>query len=302
VLPVWESRVRRWAFLVLGVLLSGLTWPLTLAAIQVKVDRLDLKQEPDFLESLAVAAKDHPVWAFLVWLALVTFVTYILGGPHQGPRDFKLLWGMFEQTLPDPVLKAEEKREHAERERDAAFEIVDDFAALLAWFTPLVDRRDPRLAQRVFDDVCKLSARAVTSASSSQVSIWLHDPSTNQLRIRASHRVGYRTVENFRLHPGDGLVGQVFASARPKAIPDVSKVTPAEFAEDPYSAKPRPQTAMALPLFADSHSTRVVGVICFTHRGGADPFGAEDLRDAEPYVVLASLVLTFSAQMGIPLT
>jgi hypothetical protein len=297
----WESRLKSWAFLVLGILLTGLTWPLTLAVIQVKVDYLDLKQEPDFLESLALAAQSRPVWAFLVWLALVTFIAYVLGRPHQGPRNFKLLWGMFEQTLPDAVLEAETKREVAERERDAAVEIVNDFAAIMALFTPLADRRDPRLAQRILDEVCKVSARAVTSENSSQVSIWVHDQTTNELRIRASHKVGHSTVEHFRLLPGEGLVGQVFASARPKAIPDVSQVTQAEFKDDPYSSKPKPKTAMALPLLTDSLSARAVGVICFTHRGGADLFGAEDLRDTEPYVVLASLVLTLSEQMEISL-
>lgn len=280
--------------------MTGLTWPLTIATIQIKADRLDLKQEPDFLDSLAVASKGHPVWAFLVWLALVTFLAYVLGRPHQGPRNYKLLWGMFEVTLPDAVLTAEAQREEAERARDAAFEIVEDFASLMALFNPLTDRRDPRLAQRVLDEICKVSARAVTSESSSQVSIWLHDPSTNELRIRASHKVGHSTVERFRLCPGEGLVGQVFASARPKAIPEVSQVTRAEFIDDPYSSS-KPKTAMALPLFADSNSARVGGVICFSHRGGADSFGASDLALAQPYVALASLVLTVSEQMGISL-
>jgi len=299
-LDLARFRLTRWLFLGIGITLTGLTWPLLLRTAQAQATHLPSNQKLDVLESLAVAASGHQIEGFLTWLALVTIIAFVIGRPHSGVRSFKLLWGLMEMTLPDAVLVAERSREAAERERDVAEEIVDDFVILMALLTPLADRRDPQLAQRVLDEICKLGARAVTGESSCRVSVWLHESKTGELRIRASHRVGHRTLERFRLRPGQGLVGQVFQTGQSKAIPDVSQVTSAEFVEDPYSSS-QPTTIMGLPLYADANLAQVVGVICFSHRGTKDRFLASDLRLGQPYGMLASLVLTILKSLGISL-
>ncbi|MFL6258889.1 MAG: GAF domain-containing protein [Thermoanaerobaculia bacterium] len=294
-----KYRLAKWFFLVVGIILAGLTWPLTLKVAEVQVSRIPPTQKLEFLDSLALGIKTYPVPGFLAWLVLVVLVVFVVGRPQAGPKNFKLLWGMLEMTLPDPVIEAERKREDAELTRDAAVEIVDDFAALMALLTPLVDRKDPNLALRILDEICKLGARSVTGESSCRASIWLCEPN-GDLRIRASHRIGIRTLELFRLRSGQGLVGQVFQTGRPKTIPDVSQVTSVEFVEDSYSSS-QPTTIMGLPLYADANSAQVVGVICFSHRGTKDRFLASDLRLGQPYGMLASLVLTILKSLGISL-
>jgi GAF domain len=298
-----DVRFRHWSFLFVGILLTGLTWPLILELARIDAQRLGSAQSAqnvELLGLLALSVSAHPVPGYLAWLALIVLGTFILGRPHEGPRNFKLLWGLCEVTLPDAILAVERKREIAEREREAAVGIVDDFSALMALFTPMTDRKDPRLAARVLDEICKLGGRAATNKNGARVSVWLQE-GDGDLRIRASYRVGHSTIERFRLKPGQGLAGQVFLSGQPRAIPDLAKTTSAEFAEDEHSSA-KPTTAMALPLYADSRSEQLAGVLCFSLRGGAeDGFGAIDLASARPYVVLISLVLTILKQLGISL-
>jgi hypothetical protein len=296
-----KRALSQWPFIGLGVLFTGLTCPLAFYAAQFKAGRLDPKKDPDVLSCLAVAAKEHPLAGFLVWLTLTTALAFWLFKP--GRRELKL--GSLVIGIPDAVRDAQDRASDAEDRaktaediRDAAVQSVNDYATLVNLVTTLPAQRDSEFPKQVLDEICKVGALTITAGKRCRASVWLYDNQTKELRIRASHRVRPQTAENFHLKAGEGFAGQIFQSGKNRFLAEVTKATAAEVIENPNSSNPKPLTIMGLPLF---NAGQVVGVLCFSHRESKEKkFDSDDLKIAEPYAALGSLVLTMLSQAGIP--
>jgi hypothetical protein len=292
-------RLAKWAWTLVGLVLAGLTWPLMFETAKVQVAHLGSAPGTDVAGSFARAVAENPIRGFLLWLCLLLLVTY-LGRPHLGPRNVKFLWGALDMTLPDVTLEAEKARKEAEADRDAALESINDLASVIAVLTPLADRREPRDVKTALDLISEMGGRAVMPRErGAQVSIWVHDKSVNELKIKSGYKVSRKTTETFRLKPGEGFAGRVFQENRPMIIPDVAQAADEEFKRNP--AEPSNiETIMGIPLYADSSSTTPVGVMCFSHRGKAENrFKLSDRARAYPSELLASLVLTITTKMQI---
>ena len=293
-------RLAKWAWTLVGLVLAGLTWPLMFETAKVQVAHLG-SAPTDVAASFARAVAENPVRGFLLWLCLLLLVTYV-GRPHLGPRNVKFLWGAFDMTLPDVTLEAEKARKEAEADRDAALESINDLASVIAVLTPLADLREPRDVKTALDLISEMGGRAVMPRErGAQVSIWVHDKAANELKIRSGYRVSRKTTETFRLRSGEGFAGRVFQENRLMIIPDVAHAADEELKRNP--AEPSNiGTIMGMPLYADSSSTTPVGVMCFSHRGEAEKrFKLSDRARAYPAELLASLVLTITTKMQIPL-
>jgi GAF domain-containing protein len=289
-----EERLSRWLLALLGLLLTGLSWPLAFYSARFKASRLDPAHEPDVLGSLAAATRDHPWAGFLVWLILTVLAVLWLFKP--GRHEVKL--GPLSIGIPDAIRTAEERVRSAEDAYDTALQAVAEYAALIDLLTSLPAQRDARFARQLLEEICKVGALTITIGKRCQSSIWLQDIQTGELRIRASHRVRPKTVESFRLRVGQGFAGQVFRSGKERVILEVGREVAYEVLENPYSPA-KPTSIMGLPLFS---AGQVVGVLCFSHQEPREKgFDGRALELAQPYATLGSLVLTIMSQAGIPL-
>ena len=117
-----------------------------------------------------------------------------------------------------------------------------------------------------------------------QAAIALYDDSLGRLTIAATR--GYPTVlvEDLRIAPGSGVIGEVFTSRQPRLVVDAGR----ELRKAPRRRRYRTGSFMALPLTAD---TRGLGVITLADRADLRPFTRADLTVARAMAAPAALGL-----------
>lgn len=118
-----------------------------------------------------------------------------------------------------------------------------------------------------------------------QAAIALYDDSLGRLTIVATH--GYPTVlvEDLRIPPGTGVIGEVFVSRQPRLVMDAGR----EVRTEPRRRRYRTGSFMALPLFTAAHG---LGVITLTDRIDLQPFTRRDLTLARAMAAPAALGLS----------
>lgn len=118
-----------------------------------------------------------------------------------------------------------------------------------------------------------------------QAAIALYDDSLGRLAIVATR--GYPTVlvEDLRIPPGTGVIGEVFVSRQARLVQDAGRETRTE----PRRRRYKTASFMALPLFTDLHG---LGVITLTDRTDLQPFTRGDLTMARAMAAPAALGLS----------
>ncbi len=118
-----------------------------------------------------------------------------------------------------------------------------------------------------------------------QAAIALYDDSLGRLTIAATR--GYPTVlvEDLRITPGSGVIGEVFTSRQPRLVVDAGR----ELRTAPRRRRYRTGSFMALPLTAEA---RGLGVITLADRADLQPFTRTDLTVARAMAAPAALGLT----------
>ncbi len=118
-----------------------------------------------------------------------------------------------------------------------------------------------------------------------QAAIALYDDSLGRLTIAATR--GYPTVlvEDLRIAPGSGVIGEVFMSRQPRLVVDARR----EVRTEPRRRRYRTGSFMALPLFTE---TRGLGVVTLTDRADLRPFTRGDLTLARAMAAPAALGLS----------
>jgi diguanylate cyclase (GGDEF)-like protein len=139
------------------------------------------------------------------------------------------------------------------------------------------------------EDLVPLSRFVLTAIAervgAQQAAIALYDDSLGRLSIVATR--GYPTVlvEDLRIAPGRGVIGEVFVSRQPRLVLDAGREVRAE----PRRRRYRTGSFMALPLFT---SARGLGVITLSDRADLQPFTRGDLTLARAMAAPAALGLS----------
>jgi diguanylate cyclase (GGDEF)-like protein len=118
-----------------------------------------------------------------------------------------------------------------------------------------------------------------------QAAIALYDDSLGRLAIVATY--GYPTVlvEDLRIPPGTGVIGEVFVSRQARLVLDAGR----EMRAGPRRRRYRTGSFMALPLVTD---VQPLGVITLTDRADLQPFTRGDLTLARALAAPAALGLS----------
>lgn len=118
-----------------------------------------------------------------------------------------------------------------------------------------------------------------------QAAIALYDDSLGHLSIVATR--GYPTVlvEDLRIAPGSGVIGEVFVSRQPRLVLYAER----EMRTAPRRRRYRTGSFMALPLFTAAHG---IGVITLSDRADLQPFTHGDLTLARSMAAPAALGLS----------
>jgi diguanylate cyclase (GGDEF)-like protein len=118
-----------------------------------------------------------------------------------------------------------------------------------------------------------------------QAAIALYDDSLGHLSIVATR--GYPTVlvEDLRIAPGSGVIGEVFVSRQPRLVLYAER----EMRAAPRRRRYRTGSFMALPLFTAAHG---IGVITLSDRADLQPFTHGDLTLARSMAAPAALGLS----------
>ena len=124
-----------------------------------------------------------------------------------------------------------------------------------------------------------------------QASIALYDDSLGRLSIAATRGYPAVLVEDLRIAPGTGVIGEVFVSRQPRLVEDTAR----EPGPDTRRRRYRTRSFMALPLFTDVHG---LGVIAFTDRADLRPFTRSDLTLARAMAAPAALGLATARLTG----
>jgi diguanylate cyclase (GGDEF)-like protein len=124
-----------------------------------------------------------------------------------------------------------------------------------------------------------------------QAALALYDDQAGRLSIVAT--LGYPSVlvEDLRIAPGSGVIGEVFASRKPLLVADVD----AELKQHPRRRRYRTSSFMALPLFNDGLG---LGVMTLADRSDAQPFSRGDLTLARAMAAPAALGLSTARLAG----
>ena len=123
-----------------------------------------------------------------------------------------------------------------------------------------------------------------------QGSLAIFDDTTSRLSIVATRGYPSVLVEDLRIAPGDGIIGEVFASRRPLLVTDAGR----ELAP-PHRRRYRTGSFMALPLFAGSEG---LGVLTLADREDLQPFTRQDLTVARALAAPATLGLVTAKLAG----
>jgi diguanylate cyclase (GGDEF)-like protein len=122
-----------------------------------------------------------------------------------------------------------------------------------------------------------------------QAALALYEERTGTLSVVATRGYPSVLVEDLRIAPGSGVIGEVFVSRRPLLVEDAAK-------ELGMSRRPRYRTSsfMVLPLLGDRQA---LGVMTFADRTDDHPFTRSDLTVARAFSAPAVLGLA-TAQMA----
>jgi diguanylate cyclase (GGDEF)-like protein len=118
-----------------------------------------------------------------------------------------------------------------------------------------------------------------------QASIALYDDALGRLSIVATRGYPAVLVEDLRIAPGTGVIGEVFVSRQPRLVEDVAREPGAE----PRRRRYRTGSFLALPLFTAAHA---LGVVALTDRADLAPFTRADLTLARAMAAPAALGLS----------
>ncbi|HSK09095.1 MAG TPA: sensor domain-containing diguanylate cyclase, partial [Vicinamibacterales bacterium] len=116
-----------------------------------------------------------------------------------------------------------------------------------------------------------------------QAGLALYDEATGRLSIVATRGYPAVLVEDLRIAPGEGVIGQVFLSRRPLLVTDASRERPG-----PPRLRYRTGSFIALPLFT---GTTGLGVLTLADREDLQPFSRSDLTVARALTAPATLGL-----------
>ncbi len=120
-----------------------------------------------------------------------------------------------------------------------------------------------------------------------QAALALYDQHLERLVIVATHGYPSVLVEDLRIAPGEGVIGEVFSSRHPLLITDAGR----ERAAHPRRLRYRTGSFMALPLFTEDAA---LGVLTLADRADLQPFTRSDLTVARALAAPASLALVSS--------
>jgi diguanylate cyclase (GGDEF)-like protein len=118
-----------------------------------------------------------------------------------------------------------------------------------------------------------------------QAALALFDDAAGRLAIVATHGYPSVLVEDLRIAPGSGVIGEVFSSRQPLLISDAER----ERQSQPRRRRYRTGSFMALPLYTDSLG---LGVLTFADRADLQPFNRGDLTLARAMAAPAALGLS----------
>ncbi len=134
------------------------------------------------------------------------------------------------------------------------------------------------------DGLYSLVLEAVaTRVGAQQASLAIFDAATARLSIVATRGYPSVLVEDLRIAPGEGVIGEVFASRRPQLVADAGRELP-----PPHRRRYRTGSFMALPLFAGAEG---LGVLTLADREDGQPFTRQDLTVARAFAAPATLGL-----------
>jgi len=144
---------------------------------------------------------------------------------------------------------------------------------------------DPHALHALILETLAVRARARTAA------LALYDEATGRLAIVATRGYPAVLVEDLRIAPGAGVIGQVFLSRRPLLVTDVARERPG-----PRRLRYHTGSFMAVPLFTGSTG---LGVVTLADREDLQPFTRADLTAVRALAAPATLGLAaarFAAQ------
>lgn len=118
-----------------------------------------------------------------------------------------------------------------------------------------------------------------------QAALALYDDSAGRLAIVATHGYPAVLVEDLRIAPGTGVIGEVFVSRQPVLVSDAER----ERRGQPRRRRYRTGSFMAVPLHADGQG---LGVLTFADRGDQKPFSRGDLTLVRALAAPAALGLS----------
>jgi diguanylate cyclase (GGDEF)-like protein len=103
-----------------------------------------------------------------------------------------------------------------------------------------------------------------------QGSIFLYRPKHQDLTVEATHGYPVVLVETIRIHPGEPVIGRVFAEGTPLIVQDAATHRP----DRPRRRRYRSTSFLCMPIIGGGER---LGVVSLTDRSGGEPFGADDL-------------------------
>jgi diguanylate cyclase (GGDEF)-like protein len=117
-----------------------------------------------------------------------------------------------------------------------------------------------------------------------QAALALYDDGLGRLTIVATHGYPAVLVEDLRIAPGAGVIGEVFVSRQPLLVSDAER----ELRPQPRRRRYRTAAFMALPLSTEGQG---LGVLTFADRSDLQPFDRGDLTMARAMAAPAALGL-----------
>jgi diguanylate cyclase (GGDEF)-like protein len=144
-------------------------------------------------------------------------------------------------------------------------------------------------------EVPQLSALIVntvaTAVGARMAALALYDHVIGRLAIVATRGYPSVLVEDLRIAPGSGVIGQVFASRKPMLVADAGREL------SMHARRPRYRTGsfMAVPLYVDTND---LGVLTLADRSDLQPFTQGDLTAARALTAPAALALASSRLAG----
>jgi diguanylate cyclase (GGDEF)-like protein len=141
----------------------------------------------------------------------------------------------------------------------------------------------PRLHELIVETIS-------THIGAEQAALALYDEASGRLNIVATRGYPAVLVDDLRIVPGAGVIGEVFVSRKPLLVQDAER-------ERSQPRRPRYRTGsfIAVPLFTEGHA---LGVLTLADRKDLQPFTRSDLTVARALAAPAALGLATSRLAG----